>query len=323
MSLPRVSLQVLEAFERVAHTGSVRIAAGEMGLSISTVSAHIARLEDQLGITLFDRTHRPFILTHQGKEALRHLSLGLNHLRRATSETAIAGLLGSRSLRIGIVEDFESSVAPELAVILARRMPRAKLSIRNVLSHEAQGLVRNGHLDIAIASQADSTMPDIRTEPLLRDPFMIAVPRGTQTDPARLLQGHGDLPLLRFNPTHLIGKQIEAHLARSRITLPERYAFDSAQSIMAIIANGGGWSILTPLGIMRAQRFSDHVHPMPLPLPAFARTITLLSRPDFDAPTAQAIAALFRQIVTRTALTPFSAMYPALSGTFALLGASD
>ena len=60
VSLPRVSLQVLDAFERVARTGSVQIAAGEMGLSISTVSAHIALLEDQLGITLFDRTHRPF-----------------------------------------------------------------------------------------------------------------------------------------------------------------------------------------------------------------------------------------------------------------------
>ena len=137
MPLPRISLQALDAFERVARSGSVQTTAAEMKLSISSVSHHIARLEDQLGVVLFDRSSRPFALTREGHQALQHLSKGLLHIRRATNETAISGLLTTRSLRIGIVEEFESTVTPELAAFLTKQMPQATLSICNILSHQA------------------------------------------------------------------------------------------------------------------------------------------------------------------------------------------
>lgn len=323
MSLPKLSLQVLEAFERVARSGSVQEAAREMGLSISSVSHHVARLEEQLGVTLLDRSTRPFVLTREGRETLHHLSAGLNHLRRATSETAIGGLLGTRSLRIGIVDDFENNVAPDLAVILARRMPRAKFAISMVLSHQAADLVRKGDLDVAIASETDVPGPGIESDLMLRDPFVVALPKGGAFDVGDLLAGDDGLPFLRFNRLHLIGRQIEAHLSRNRISLADRYAFDSVQSIMAIIANGGGWSILTPVGFARAQGFSDGVDLYPLPIASFARQITLLSRDDFDRPTAQAIAGLFRQGVRRLAVDPVNVAYPWLRDSFGLIAPKE
>ncbi|MEM8755543.1 MAG: LysR family transcriptional regulator, partial [Pseudomonadota bacterium] len=166
MPLPKLSLQALEAFEHVARFGSMRRAARELGMSISSVSNHVARLEGELGVVLIDRSSRPFRLTREGREALLHLTVGLQHLRRATSQTPSGGLLGARSLRIGIIEDFESNVAPELAVVLAGRMPRATLTIGNVLSHEAPALLRKGELDLAIASEADGDLADLQTHPL-------------------------------------------------------------------------------------------------------------------------------------------------------------
>ncbi len=319
MSLPRISLQALEAFERVAQSGSMQIAAGEMDLSISSVSHHIARLEDQLGVILLDRATRPFVLTREGQQTLHHLSKGLFHLRRATSETEISGLLGARSLRIGIVEDFESNVTPELAVVLARQMPRAKLSIRNILSHEASALLHKGEIDVAIGSDIEGHMTDIISLPLVRDPYVIALPTGFNANIADLFDGRNSLPFLRFNQNHLIGKQIEGHLSRNRISLPDRFSFDSVQSIMAIIANNEGWSVITPLGFMRAQSFSESVQLHPLQIPAFARTITLMSRADFDDPTLRAIAGLFRQLVNRGAVKPAHTICPWLSETFTLL----
>lgn len=301
----------------------MQLAAREMGISISSVSHHVARLEAELGVELIDRTSRPFALTREGREALHHLSTGLQHLRRATSETAVGGLLGARSLRIGIVEDFESSVAPELAVILARRMPRATLSISNVLSHQAADLLRRGKLDLAIASEAPDLPPEFLTDPLVRDPFVLALPMDGEGVTAGILQGQGDLPLLRFNEGHLIGRQIEAHLARNRVALPRRFAFDSAQSIMAVIANGDGWSILTPLGFLRANRYADRVRLERLPLPAFARRISLMSRSDIDPSIVRAIATLLRNSIGPSAVDPIAAAYPWLAGSFVLLGRGD
>ncbi|MBS0124111.1 LysR family transcriptional regulator [Thetidibacter halocola] len=320
MSLPRLSLQVLDAFEQVARLGSMKRAAEAMGLSISSVSHHVARLEEALGVTLIDRSARPFALTPEGREAFRHLSAGLQHLRRATSETVVGGLLGARSLRVGIVEDFESGVAPELAVTLARRMPRAALSIRTILSHEAVGLLARGALDIAVAAEAADLPPDLPVAPLVRDPFVLAMPREVETTPEDLLRGRPALPFLRFNRDHLIGRQIEAQLTRNRIAPPDRYAFDSAHSIMAVIAGGAGWSILTPLGCLRASRYAAQVRLHRLPLAAFSRRISLLARPDFDPPVAEAIAMLLRQAIGRLVVAPVLADHPWLAPDFTILG---
>ena len=311
MPLPRTPLQALEAFEKVALSGSMRQAALEMKLSISSVSHHVARLEEQLGTALLDRSSRPLVLTREGREVLHHLSQGLGHLRRATSATAIGGLLGARALRIGIIEDF------------AGQMPNAKLSIRSILSHDVPGLLNQDELDVAIASEPESRAESLICDPLLRDPFVLVMQKNAGFDPVALLDGSDALPFLRFNREHLIGMQVEAHLARNRITLPDRYAFDSVQSILAIVADGNGWSIITPLGFARAQRFAERVALHPLPLPVFARRISLMSRSDSDRPVAHAIAALLRSIVAQSEVGPIIAAYPWLAGVFATLDPSD
>lgn len=313
MSLPRISLQALDAFERVARTGSVQIAAAEMELSISSVSHHIARLEDQMGVVLFDRSTRPFVLTREGHQALQHLSKGLLHIKRATSESAISGLLSARSLRIGVVEEFESTVTPELARFLTKQMPKTTLSISNVLSHQANDLLKKGDIDLAIVSQTDSVSSDLNSIALMREPYVAALPAGLDLDPADLLQAQGDLSFLRFNQSHLIGKHIETHLARNNVELANRFVFDSVQSILSIVASGTGWSIITPLGFMRAQRFAASIGLHVLPLPAFSRKIVLATRDDFDDPTRLAIATLLRQIMNREVIEPAIQAYPWLS----------
>ena len=321
MPLPRLPLQALEAFERVARTGSMQAAAREMGLSISSVSHHVARLEAELGAVLLDRSARPFRLTREGRAALHHLSNGLHHLRQAVSETSIGGLLGKRSLRIGIVEDFENNVAPHLAALLAGKMPAARLAISHVLSHEAPELLRQGHLDLAIAAEPASSVPDIACTPLLADPFVLAYPPGADIGAHDLLDGGSDLQFLRFNKAHLIGRQIETHLARNRINLPDRTTFDSVQSIMAVIANGDGWAIITPLGFVRAEQYARQVQIGPLPLPAFARRISLMSQGGLDDRTTAAIAALLRQTIRRSIIDPIGATHPWLMTSFRLLPA--
>lgn len=323
MRLPKLSLQVLEAFEQVAQSGSMRKVAQDMGLSISSVSHHIAQLEKELGVVLFDRSSRPFALTREGRKALLHLSTGLRHLRRATSEATIGGLLGTRSLRIGILEDFESNVSPDLAVVLASRMPQASLSLRHVFSHEVPDLVRRGELDVAIASEAQDQLQDLVVDPLVRDPFVIAAPAGREINPDDLLENATDLPFLRFNPIHLVSKQIETHLARHRISLPHRFAFDSVHSMMAVIANGNGWGIVTPLGCAPTAGYGGQTQLLPFPRAAFARRISLISRTDFDQPTAQAIAEQVRHSTRQFAIDPTCQAHPWLLESFLSLSAGD
>jgi DNA-binding transcriptional LysR family regulator len=59
MSVSKLPLEALEAFEATARTGSSARAAGGVGLPISAASHHLSRLEASLGTALLDRTRRP------------------------------------------------------------------------------------------------------------------------------------------------------------------------------------------------------------------------------------------------------------------------
>jgi DNA-binding transcriptional LysR family regulator len=75
-----------------------------------------------------------------------------------------------------------------------------------------------------------------------------------------------------------MGRQIAGHLSRQNLTLSHRFELDSYHAIMAMVAEGAGWTILTPLGFLRAGRFRDRADVIPLPFAPLSRTISLTAR---------------------------------------------
>ena len=68
-----LSLKWLKAFQLVAQSGSVQTVAADMGLSVSTVSHHLSKLEENLGVLLLDHSRRPMVLTPPGTVFLRYI----------------------------------------------------------------------------------------------------------------------------------------------------------------------------------------------------------------------------------------------------------
>lgn len=83
MSLRLPSLRGVQAFEAVGRSGSVAIAARDLGLTPGAVSQHISRLEDEVGVALFERKGRSLALTSWGQMYLRSVREGFDHLRAA------------------------------------------------------------------------------------------------------------------------------------------------------------------------------------------------------------------------------------------------
>jgi LysR family transcriptional regulator, glycine cleavage system transcriptional activator len=95
MSPPLPSLNGLCAFEAVARFGSVARAAAELELTKAAVSHRIRRLEEQLGLSLFDRTTRGLALTKAGNAYLPGVTSAFENLRAATDN-----LLRGRDVRV-------------------------------------------------------------------------------------------------------------------------------------------------------------------------------------------------------------------------------
>ena len=76
------NLSHLRAFEAAARAGSFHVAATELHLSPSAVSHAIRKLEQELGVTLFDREGRRVRLSTDGQSLMRHIGPAFDDIRR-------------------------------------------------------------------------------------------------------------------------------------------------------------------------------------------------------------------------------------------------
>lgn len=319
MQTADISVRRLELFQTTASTGSVQAAAEESGLSVSTVSHHLRKLEDQLGTSLLDHSRRPMVLTPAGAVFLKYSAEALRLIRKAQAEATGGNLSGTRHLRLGLIEDFDSDIAPELAVSLADAMPGCGFSHHTRASHEILDLLRGRKLDIGLAAQPDTLPAGLREFPLLRDPFVLAVPAGSPHTPEEFLAGSTSLPLLRYSPQQIISARIEAQLRRLKIDLPQRFEIESNQTMMAMVAAGSGWAVTTPLCYIRARRFHGNVTLHPFPGKGFARYLSVFAGEESPEIAVRLVEASLRNLIGLRALQPAHTAMPWLQDTFRLL----
>ena len=70
-----MTIEQLQYFYAVSVHKTFSLAALEMNITQSALSKQIAKLEQELGIFLFDRSHRQITLTHDGQQLLKDAKL--------------------------------------------------------------------------------------------------------------------------------------------------------------------------------------------------------------------------------------------------------
>ncbi len=303
----RVTLQAIEVFLAAAAGGTVQGAARRLGVSASGVSQQISALEAALGTSLFDRAARPLRLTPAGDTFRRHAQAIVNELAAARAAIGLAGLSGLSSFRLGFIEDFEAEVTPHLLSDLGLEWPGCQFLLETGPSHRLHEQLEARALDLIVAADIGVATERAEVHTILEEPFVAVVPKGqdfhaTPLDPA--------LPLILYTARHHMGRQIADALARENLRLRHRFELDSYNSIMAMVAAGSGWTILTPLAVLHAARFRDRVELHPLPIAPLTRRIALSARRDILGDMPAQIAARLRKLMQETIVTPVLADHP-------------
>ncbi|MBS3980364.1 MAG: LysR family transcriptional regulator [Rhodobacteraceae bacterium] len=307
----RVTLWGIEVFVAAAEEGSISAAARRLGVSPSAVSQQLTALETALGATLLDRSGRPVQVTPAGAMFRRHAQTILNAASEARAELAMADLSGMTTLRLGVIEDFDSDVTPRLLTALAQDLKGCRFLLETGASHRLMDQLEARALDIVIAADADQTPEDWReVHRVMSEPFVAVAPPGARIE---------DLPLILYTARHLMGRQIAAHLTRHGLKPAHRFELDSYAAILAMVAGGEGWTILTPLALHQARAFREKVEVRPLPFPALSRTLSLSARAGILQDVPAQIAQRLKPLIAEEVITPALAATPWLAPALRIL----
>jgi DNA-binding transcriptional LysR family regulator len=314
-----VTLRGLEVFEALANTGTVAQAAETTGLSQPAVSQQLRNLEKAVGIALVDHGKRPMTLTPAGRSFLTRTENVLAELRLAQSEITVMDLGHLTTLSIGVIDDFDNDLTPRLITILADSLIRCRFKMVTLPSHKIFEAMQDRRLHMAISASTGQPQEGIIEHPIVRDPFVVVAPKGVVRDPGHLLEELSALPFLRYDREQLIGRQIDAHLSRHQITFEERFEIGSHLALMAMVARRIGWALTTPLGYMRAGRVHDDVEMFPLPIPGFARQISLFAASDWADQVPRDITQTMRRLVQTHMIDPATSRQPWLAKDLRLI----
>lgn len=312
----RITLWGIEVFVATAEEASISAAARRLGSSAATVSQQLTNLEGAIGTSLLNRGERPVTLTPAGEMFLRRANTILNEADQARAELAMADLSRLTRFRLGMIEDFDADVTPRLLSGMAETLKNCQFLLETGPSHRLYDLLDTRALDVIVAADTGAALAGMEVHPLLHEPFVVAVPKGAVTgDVLRQLRR---MPLIQYTTRHHMGRMIAAHLARQNLTLAHRFELDSYHAIMAMVAQGAGWTILTPLGWLRAQRFRAAVEVLPLPFEPLSRAIALTARRGVLGQMPGQIAAQLRPLLSELIVEPTVAELPWLHGALRL-----
>ena len=309
----RVTLWGIEVFLAVAEERAISAAAKRLGVSPSAISQQLTGLEAALGAVLLDRSARPLGLTPAGAMFRRHAQTILNAEAEARADLAVADLSGLTTLRLGMIEDFDAEVTPSLLSALAVELKGCRFLLETGASHRLLDQLEQRSLDIVVAADLGSETSDQgwrEVHPLLAEPFLAVMPKG---------RGHSDLPLIQYTARHLMGRQIAGHLARQNLRLAHRFELDSYHAILAMVAGGQGWTILTPLALHHAARFREGVDVAPLPFEPLQRTLSLSARAGVLRDMPGQIASRLRELIEAQVVAPAHAEWPWLGQSLRVL----
>ncbi len=273
----RITLWGVEVFVATAEETSISAAARRLGTSAATVSQQLTNLEGAVGAILLNRGERPVTLTPAGEMFLRRANAILNEADQARAELAMADYSRLTRFRLGMIEDFDADVTPRLLSLMAEELKNCQFLLETGASHRLFDLLDARALDVIVAADMGVAGDGMEVHPLLEEPFVVAVPKGS-VGGDDLLRRLRRMPLIQYTTRHYMGRLITGHLARQNLNIAHRFEMDSYHAIMAMVAQGAGWTILTPLGWMRAQRFQAQVDVLPLPFAPLSRTISLTAR---------------------------------------------
>jgi LysR family hydrogen peroxide-inducible transcriptional activator len=292
-------LRYIVAVARERHFGR---AAEACFVSQPTLSVAVKKLEEELGVAIFERGSGEVALTPTGERIVAQAQRVLEEAA-AIKEIAKQGkdpLAGP--LHIGVIFTIGPYLLPRLVPLLHKRAPQMPLSIEENYTAVLAEKLKRGDIDVAIVALPFEEQ-GVVTRPVYDEAFVVAVPRDHPWAARKSIRAD-DLAkesLLLLGTGHCFRDQVlNACPALNRSsatpgTIQKTVEGSSLETIRLMVASGLGLTVLPASAVPAKARAGDLLSYVPFTRPAPDRRVVLAWRKTF--PRAQAVEALRQAIL--------------------------
>ncbi|WP_432721070.1 LysR substrate-binding domain-containing protein [Jeongeupia wiesaeckerbachi] len=284
------------AVARERHFGR---AAASCFVSQPTLSVAVKKLEDELGVTLFERAAGEVTLTPNGERIVEQAQRVLEEVQviKQLAEQGKDPLAGP--LRLGIIYTISPYLLPHLIPDLRERAPQMQILLEENYTSRLAEMLKQGEIDVAIVAEPFHEA-GIATLPVYDEPFVVATPKGHPWEALATIDSDqlAEENVLLLSP----GNCFRDHVLQTcpdlnRESLPagslqRTLQGSSLTTIRHMVAGGIGVTVLPATSVSSADDALLTIRPFSEPVPT--RRVVLAWRKNF--PRAAAIEAV-RQAV--------------------------
>lgn len=306
--LTPVNLRDLKYVIAVAETGHFGKAATHCFVSQPTLSGQIKKLEEELEITIFERTNRSVEITPVGEAILSHARSIMEQADaiKQLAQTYRDPLAGP--LRIGAIPTLSPYLMPLVLAPLKKQCPQMKLILSEETTDTLVERLHNYEIDAALLATTVEKQ-EFETLPLFDEPFWVAYAHDHafyEKDRIRLRDLTNENLLLLADGHCLADQAMDVCRVKERQTYGEMADLraSSLETLMQLVGAGYGITLVPALAMRASWTTGSGVVAQPLVIANASRRVSLVFRHSFPRrPALQAFADIITDNIPNT-VTP-------------------
>jgi LysR family hydrogen peroxide-inducible transcriptional activator len=276
-------LQYALAVEKHRHFGH---ASKACRITQPTLSQQLQKLEDEVGIILFDRTKKPILPTPEGRRFLEQARIVLHEeekLLQVAKQSKSGAVSGD--FRLAVIPTVASDLLPLFLRPFAEKFPDVRLFVEEMKTETILSELAEDHLDAAILATPIEGA-DFKVHPLYYEPFYVY-----------FSSGHELLKQPTIGRTDLDAKQMwllqDGHCFKDQVvnycSLPQagtaalgniHFQSGSLDTLRRLVQNSRGYTLIPAIMALSIKKSEREAHIRPFKTPTPTREISLIYRRD-------------------------------------------
>lgn len=300
-----MNLRDLKYLVAVAETKHFGRAAQRCFVSQPTLSSQIKKLEESLGVTLFERTNRSVSITEVGRSIV-------DHARRSLAEAEAIELVASShrdplagQIQVGAIPTLSPYLIPLILEPMQRRFPRLELALSDEVTRSLERKLQHHEIDVALLA---TSLPESGFEeiPLFDEPFWLVHPPNHPLYMKEEItcEDLREQNVLLLSDVHCLSQQVRGICAAKGISWDksgENLRAYGLETLIRLVSAGHGCTLVPALAVLGTWLSGSGVIARKLDIPGARRRVRMVFRNTFPRrPALQALAEVIRDSLPNT-----------------------